>query len=93
MQAEKRGSIGLPVSALLEMGLSRLTTKADSIDLELAVVALPQAHLPCLCEAAVVSAALTVVLSQLRLVVRAEAAVELALPLRICTGLKHTQVD
>ena len=68
------------------MGLSSSTAEVDSRDLEVAEVTLPQARLPCPCEAAVVSAALTVVLSQLRLVVGAEAAVELALPLRICTG-------
>ena len=90
---EKWSAIGLPVSALLEMGLSRLITRVDSSDLELAVVALPQARLPCPREAAVVSAALTVVLGQLCLVIGAEAAAELALPLRVSKGLKNTQVD
>ena len=65
----------------------------STADLEVAEVTPPQARHPCPCEAAVVSAALTVVLNQLRLIVGAEAAVEFALPLWIGTGLKHTQVD
>ena len=79
--------------ALLEMGLSSTTTEVNSRGLEVTEVTHPQARLPCPCEAAVISAALTVVLSQLRLVVSDEAAVELALPLRMCTRLKHTQAD
>ena len=48
------------------MGLSSSTAEVDSRDLEVAEVTLPQARLPCPYEAAVVSAALTVVFSQLR---------------------------
>ena len=73
--------------ALLEMGLSSTTTEVDSRDLEVAEATPPQARLPCLCEAGVVRATLTVVHSQLYLAISAEAAVELALPLQISTGL------
>ena len=96
MQAEKQGPIGLPVLALMEVhvGFSSTPAKLDSSSsLKLAVVTLPQAHLPCPCKATVINSALAVVHSQPCLVVSAEAAVELALPLRIGTGLKNTQGD
>ena len=96
MQAGKQGPIGLPVLALMEVhvGFSSTPAKLDSSSsLKLAVVTLPQAHLPCPCKATVINSALAVVHSQPCLVVSAEAAVELALPLRIGTGLKNTQGD